>query len=260
MHETAMITGCTRGIGLALAREFAAHGHPLILVAADANELAKLSTELIAAHGITLHAIPADLEAAGAEDEIFQRIGAYGLVVEILVNHAGHGFRGKSWELEIGQDLSMVKLNLEAMLRLTRMFLPPMMARGRGRILNTVAGPGVHAGSLLNVHRATKAFVLSHSEGLAEELKDTGVTVTALCAGPTDDDIESGGSGGVAEAASRTDPALPRKAAEAGYRGLMAGERVVKIDEVTREEPSLQTGQTRVESGRTTGLSQRTGA
>jgi short-subunit dehydrogenase len=255
MNKTALIIGCTSGIGLALAREFAAHGHPLILVAPDANELAKLSTELISAHGITLHAIPADLEAAGAEDEISQRIGAYGLVVEILVNHAGHGFRGKSWELEIEQDLSMVRLNIEAMLRLTKMFLPPMISHGRGRILNTAAGPVADAGSLMNVYLATRSFVRSYSEGLAEELKDTGVTVTALCAGPTDDDMGTGGDGGEAEAASRADPALPRKAAEAGYRGLMAGERVVKVDEVKQEELTKPTEQAGGETERKAGLS-----
>lgn len=102
----------------------------------------------------------------------------------------------------------MVKLNIETMLRLTKIFLPPMIAHGRGRILNLAAERGENAGGLLNVQLATKAFVRSYGEGLAEELKETGVTVTTLCAGTTDDET----------------------AAEAGYRGLMAGERRVTVD------------------------------
>lgn len=236
MNETALITGCTRGIGLELAREFARHGHPLILVAADANELARLSTELISAHGITLHAIPADLEAAGAEEELFQRIGAYGLVVEILVNHAS---RGKSWEPGIEQDLAMVRLNIEAMLRLTNLCLPPMIAHGRGRILYTASGPDHEAGTLPNLYQATKAFVRSYSGNLAAELKDSGVTVTMLCAGPMERDLSNEGAGAEAEAGPLPDPTSPRQVAEAAYQALMAGERIASPDAAGSEgEPA----------------------
>lgn len=232
MNETALITGCTSGIGLELAHEFARHGHPLILVGADANELARLSTELISAHGITLHAIPADLEAAGAEEELFQRIGAYGLVVEILANTAGRGIRGKSWELGIEQDLAVVRLNLEAMLRLTKLCLPPMIARGRGRILYTACGPDHEAGALPNLYQATSAFVRSYSENLAEELKDSGVTVTTLCAGPMECDLSShdGGPGAETETGPLPNPNSPRRVAEAAFQALMAGERIASPD------------------------------
>lgn len=238
MNETALITGCTRGIGLELAHEFARHGHPLILVAEDANELARLSTELISAHGITLHAIPADLEAAGAEEELFQRVGAYGLVVEILVNHASRGIRGKSWELGIEQDLAMVRLNIEAMLRLTKLCLPPMIAHGRGRILYTASGPDHEAGALPNLYQATKAFVRSYSENLAAELKDSGVTVTTLCAGPMECDLSNEDEGGEAGAESKAEadagslpnPTSPRQVAEAAYQALRAGERIARPD------------------------------
>lgn len=227
MNETALITGCTSGIGLHLAREFAKNGHPLVLVAPDANELAELSKELIAEHGIAVHAIPADLEAAGAEEELHQRVGAYGVVVEILVNNAGHGFRGRSWELELEQDLSMIRLNIEAVVRLTRLFLPPMIAHGRGKILNTASVAGFEPGPMLNVYHSTKAFVLSYSEGLAVELEGTGVTVTALCPGPTDTDFfPKAGMLGV-KAFQQGNLMAPQDVAEAGYKGVMSGELIV---------------------------------
>lgn len=228
MNETALITTCTSGIGLELAHEFARQGHPLVLVAPDANELARLSTELISAHGITLHAIPADLDAAGAEDEIHQRVAAYGLVVEILVNHASHGIPGKSWELEIEQDLSRVKRNIESMLRLTALFLPPMVAHGRGRLLYTTSAPCCHAGTLTTLDRATMAFLLSYSGNLAEELKDSGVTVTTLCAGPIAGDLSPGDGNAGADAGPLPDAISPRQLAGAAYQALMAGERIAR--------------------------------
>jgi short-subunit dehydrogenase len=227
MNETALITGCTSGIGLHLARQFAKHGHPLVLVAPDAAELAALGEELIRTYGVTLYSFPTDLEAFGAEDEIFRRVTTDGAVVEILVNNAGHGFRGKSWELSIEQDLSMVRLNIEAVIRLTKLFLPSMIANGRGRILNTASVAGFEPGPMLNVYHATKAFVLSYSEGLSVELEGTGVTVTALCPGPTDTDFFPKAGMTHVKAFQEGNLMAPQEVAEAGYKGLMEGDMIV---------------------------------
>jgi short-subunit dehydrogenase len=227
MTGTALITGCTRGIGLHLAHQFAKHGHPLVLVAPDAGELANLAEELSASYGITACSIPSDLEAFGAEDEIFRRVTGDGVGVEILVNNAGHGFRGKSWELSIEQDLSMMRLNIETVLRLTKLFLPPMVANGHGKILNTASVAGFEPGPMLNVYHATKAFVLSYSEGLSVELEGSGVTVTALCPGPTDTDFFTKADMIGVKAFQQGNLMAPQDVAEAGYKGLMEGEMIV---------------------------------
>src|SRR5204862_2973901 len=121
--------------------------------------------------------------------EILDELTAAGEAVEILVNNAGHGFRGNWWQIPVQQDISMVALNIEAVLRLTKLFLPPMLQRGRGRILNTASIAGFQPGPLLATYHATKAFVLSWSEALAIELEKQPITVTALCPGATDTDF-----------------------------------------------------------------------
>jgi hypothetical protein len=144
--------------------------------------------------------------------------------VHILVNNAGHGHRGKSWEIPIEQDISMVRLNIEAVLRLTKLFLPPMLRRERGRILNTASVAGFEPGPLLNVYHSTKAFVLSWSEALSVELEKTGVTVTALCPGPTDTDFFPKADMLDTRAFQKASVAAPQDVAKAGYEGLMKEE------------------------------------
>src|SRR5690242_12833107 len=170
--ETALITGSSSGIGLHLAHEFAKHGHPLVLVAPVLAELQDVAADIQAKHNVAVEVIARDLEQEAAPQEIFDQLSGRGTKIDILVNNAGHGFRGKSWEISIEQDLSMVRLNIEAVLRLTKCFLPPMLQRRRGRILNVGSIAGFNPGPLLNVYHATKAFVNSWSEALATELKD----------------------------------------------------------------------------------------
>jgi len=145
--------------------------------------------------------------------------------VEILVNNAGHGHRGKFQDISIEQDLSMVRLNIEAVLRLTKLFLPPMLARKRGRILNTASVAGFEPGPLLAVYHATKAFVLSLSEALATELEKTGVTLTALCPGPTDTDFFP--KADMMETRAFQHAMAPQDVAKAGYNACMEGERII---------------------------------
>lgn len=201
----ALVTGCTSGIGLHLAREFASRGHDLILVAPEEQELEELAIELGATRGTRCHLIARDLEQESAADEIYEFIREKGLEVDILANNAGHGYRGKFWANDIGRDLSMVNLNICAVLRLTKLILPLMLTRGSGSILNTASIPGCDQGPLLAVYQATRAFVISWSEALAAEVADSGVTITALCTGPT---------------ASTS----PQEVARAGYEGLMRGD------------------------------------
>lgn len=223
-NPTALITGASSGIGLHLAHEFARHGHPVVITAPVEAELQAAAEEFRTQHGVTAHVIAADLENPEAPQAIFDALEAAGIEVDILVNNAGHGFYGKWWEQPIENDLSMVRLNVEAVLRMAKLFLPPMLARGRGRILNTASIVGFMPGPLQNTYSATKAFVLSWSEALATELEDTPITVTALCPGATDTDFfEKGGSKNI-KARQSSNVMAPQEVAKLGYDALMAEE------------------------------------
>lgn len=225
--ETALVTGCTSGIGLHLAREFAAHGHDLVLVAPVEEELHQLRGELTAAHGISARAIPMDLEFEDSAADVFEILQDAGITVDILVNNAGLGFRGKFWENPIEMDESTVQLNIIAPLKLTKLFLPPMIARGHGRIMNTASVAGFEPGPMLAVYHATKAFLLSWSEALAVELENTGVHMTILCPGPTDTDFFPKADMVDVTAFQKAKVMSPQEVAKAGYHGLMHQELLI---------------------------------
>jgi uncharacterized protein len=222
--ETALITGASSGIGLHLAHEFAQHGHPLILVAPVEMELQAIGTKIRDTYGVSVRVIARDLEDPNAAQDIFLELQQGGLPVHILVNNAGQGFRGKWWEIPIEIDLSMIRLNIEAVLRLTKLFVQPMIERGRGRILNTASIAGFEPGPMLAVYHATKAFVLSWSEALATELQDTDITVTALCPGPTDTDFFPKAGMMSTRAFQGKNMMAPQDVAKVGYKGLMSRE------------------------------------
>jgi short-subunit dehydrogenase len=189
MKETVLLTGCTSGIGLHLAHQFASNAHPLILVAPGEAELQTLASVLTSRYNARVRWIAKDLEMGNAAEEIHDELQADGVQVDILANNAGHGFHGNTWEIPIETHLSIIRLNVEAVVRLTNLFLPPMVARGSGRIFITASVAGFEAGPTVNVYHASKAFVLSYAEGLSVELEKTGVSVTALCPGATDTDF-----------------------------------------------------------------------
>ncbi|MEN3943214.1 SDR family oxidoreductase [Prosthecobacter sp. SYSU 5D2] len=223
-YDNVLITGASSGIGLHLAHQFASHGHPVVLVARQQPELDALAAELTGLYGQPARAIAKDLEKPESAQELYDELLAEAVDIGILVNNAGHGFRGKSWELTIEQDLSMVRLNIEAVLRLTKLFLPGMIARDHGRILNTASVAGFEPGPMLNVYHATKAFVLSWSEALAVELEGTAITVTALCPGPTDTDFFPKADMVAVRGVQKASVMAPQDVAKAGYEGLLKGE------------------------------------
>ncbi len=222
--ERALITGSSSGIGLHLAHQFAEHGHPLVLVAPVQAELEHVAAQIRSEHGVEVLAIGRDLEQPNAAQEIFDELRRRAIDVHILVNNAGHGFRGKSWEIPIEKDISMLRLNIEAPLRLTKLFILPMLQREQGRILNTASVAAFEPGPLLNVYHSTKAFLLSWSEALAIELEGTGVTVTALCPGPTDTDFFPKAGMLDTRAFQKASVSAPQDVAKAGYDALMSGE------------------------------------
>ena len=225
--ETALITGASSGIGLHLAKEFARHKHPMVLVAPVASELEEIAAELQSAGAMSVRTIAKNLEKPEAPQEIFDALSGDLIYIDILVNNAGCAHRGKFWEISIEDDMSILRLNIQAVLRLTKLFLPAMIEHRQGRVLNVASVAGFEPGPLMAVYHASKAFVLSFSEALATELTDTGVTCTALCPGPTDTDFfEKSGMVG-ARMFQKTNLMAPQDVAKAGYAGLMAGERVI---------------------------------
>lgn len=218
---TTLITGASSGIGMHMAHHFAVHGHALILVAPQKDELHALAEELRLKYHAEVYVLPADLEQADSAEHIFNEVSNLGLHVDVLVNNAGHGYRGKSWEIPIETDLSILRLNVEAVLRLTKLFLPPMITRGHGHLLNTASVAGFEPGPLLNVYHASKAFLLSWSEALATELKDTGVKVTILCPGPTDTDFFPKAEMENVYGFQKANLMAPQDVAKAAYDGMM---------------------------------------
>jgi short-subunit dehydrogenase len=181
----ALVTGASGGIGLETARLLAARRHDLVLVARRAAELERLGADLTAAHGVTVTSLATDLGVPGAADALADQLDARALAVDVLVNNAGVGQFGPFVEADAAQQAGMVELNVVALTTLTRRLVPAMVRRGQGRLLNVASTAAFFPGPLMAVYYATKAYVLSLSEALAEELRGTGVTVTALCPGPT---------------------------------------------------------------------------
>jgi short-subunit dehydrogenase len=225
--ETTLITGASSGIGLHMAHEFARHAHPLVLVAPVEAELQAVAAQISERYGIVPRNIAADLEQPSSVEHIYQTLASSGVSVDILVNNAGHGFRGQWWEQPIENDLSILRLNVEAVLRLTKLFLRPMLQRGRGRLLNVASIAGFEPGPLLAAYHASKAFILSWTEALAIEIEDTPVTVTALCPGPTDTDFFPKADMLGTRAFQGSNVMAPQDVAKAGYEALMRGELIV---------------------------------
>ncbi len=221
MKNTALITGASSGIGLELARIHAEKGGDLIVVARSADKLDALKTELEATHSVTVLPIVADLSVPAAAQEVYAKVKEAGIQVEYLVNNAGFGLRGKFHELPWQRQHQMMQLNMIALSELTYLFLPDFVARNSGRILNNSSTASLLPGPLQAVYFANKAYVASFSNALAEELRDTNITVTNLMPGATET--------GFAKASGMEDTALfdkafsARSVAEDGYNAMLAG-------------------------------------
>jgi hypothetical protein len=216
---TALITGASGGIGLELARIFAREGYRVVLVARNEKRLKEIAQELRPAES---EVIALDLSLPGAAEEIHGKTSK----VDVLVNNAGFGVFGKFVEKGLAEELNMMQLNMTALVILTRLYLPSMIAAGSGKIMNLASTAAFQPGPLMAIYFATKAFVLSFSEAIANELEGTGVTVTALCPGPTTSDFQERAqmqNSGLVKGRKMMDA---RAVAEAGYRALMAGKRI----------------------------------
>jgi short-subunit dehydrogenase len=226
-RQTALITGASGGIGLELARRFAAGGYDLVLVARSTARLEELAGEL-RKHGGAVLVLAKDLAKPESPEEVFRELEAAGVAVDVLVNNAGFATYGPFVETDLGRELEELQLNVVTLTHLTKKLLPGMLARRRGGVLNLASTAGFQPGPLMAVYYATKAYVISFSEALAEELSGTGVAVSVLCPGPTATGFQKragmeasklfSGMLQVADAAA---------VARAGYEGFRAGKRIV---------------------------------
>ncbi len=225
-RRTAVITGAWSGIGRELGFLFARDGYDLVLVARSGAKLAELAEQLKRQHGTSVWVLAKDLSNPAAPDEIYSELAARSVTVDVLVNNAGFGTRGPFWETSLAAELEMMHVNMVALTHLTKLFLKGMLDRRSGKILNVASTAGFQPGPLMAVYYATKAYVLSFTEALSNELKGFGVSVTALCPGPTET--------GFSQRAGMGDSRLfrggtmdARTVAQIGYRALMQGKPVV---------------------------------
>ncbi|MGP0091772.1 MAG: SDR family NAD(P)-dependent oxidoreductase [Xanthobacteraceae bacterium] len=219
-----LITGASGGIGRQLAEVFAGHGWHLLLSARSRDRLRELAEDLEAAHGVKATVLPADLADPGAPQAIVDALQGQDVDVEILVNNAGLMFEGDFADTALEDHLRLLQVNVVALTALTRLLLEPMLRRSSGRILNVASTGAFVPIPSLAAYAASKAFVLSLTEALSEELKGTGVTATALCPGFTDTDMVRGSPRG------RRLPSLvvmdARSVAQQGYAACLSGKAV----------------------------------
>jgi short-subunit dehydrogenase len=226
MNKTALITGASGGIGLELARLHASKGDNLVLVARSGEKLAEVRDELESKYNVNVRFLVSDLSIRYAAKKVFDEVSNHKIAIDYLINNAGFGDFGLFAESDWDKQERMINLNITALTHLTRLFVPGMISRGEGKILNMSSLAAFTPGPTMSVYFATKAFVLSLSEALNNELKDKGITVTALCPGSTESKFHEVALG---------DPKLVKErkmmtateVADIGYRAMMKGTPVV---------------------------------
>ncbi len=223
-----LITGASTGIGYELAKIFAKEKYNLILVARNIEKLIEIREELQNL-GVNIVIIKKDLSRPESPQELFNEIAEKNIEVDILINNAGFGLLGPFNELDINAQLEMIQLNITSLVQITYLFLPKMIEKRSGKIMNVASTAAFQPGPYMAIYYATKSFVLSFSEAIYAELKSKGITVTALCPGPTKTEFQK--RAGMENINLERAKLLPymsaEKVAQIGYKGLMKGKRVV---------------------------------
>ncbi len=224
--KTALITGASSGIGSEFARVCAQKGHPLVLVARDKLALSNLAEELKAKYNIPSRILAKDLSRPEAPAEIYEELARDSVKIDILINNAGVGVGGFFKDTDLEAELAMIRLNITALTHLTKLFLRDMVRRGSGKILNVASTAAFQPGPTMSIYYASKAYVLSFSEAIAEELRGTNITVSCLCPGPTTSNFQSraGIEGIRLLKRTKMDAAT---VAKIGYEGLMKKRRLI---------------------------------
>jgi uncharacterized protein len=220
--STVLITGASGGIGYELAKLFARDHHNVVLVARSGDKLAEVATELRAL-GVTVHTYALDLAAAAASKTLFEQVQGSGLIIDILVNNAGFGALGEFAKMPEQEIVGQIQLNVTALTELTRLFLPAMLKRRSGRVMNVASTAGFQPGPLMAVYYATKAYVISLSEAIANEVRNSGVTVTCFCPGATHTGFAKRAGNEKTRVFKKFGAMSAEKVALDGYRAVMEG-------------------------------------
>ena len=228
MGNTALVTGASSGIGAELARYHASKGADVVLVARSEDKLNKLKSELESANGIIATVIAADLAQPDSAEKIFAATEAAGMQIDTLINNAGFGGHGKFHERDLAKDQAMMQVNMVSLVNLTHLYLKGMVSRNVGKILHVASTAAFMPGPLQAVYYATKAFVVSFSQAIAQELEGTNITSTVLCPGAVATGFVAAGD---LEGIKIWDKAAtPESVAKCGYEAMLKGD-LIKINE-----------------------------
>ena len=236
MAEYALITGASNGIGMELARIAASKSINLIILARNAEKMMQLRTELETLYSVKVLAVGCDLAEPDTVEKIAALLNGRGIVPDILINNAGFGMYGTFDRIGADTEESMIQLNIASLTTLTKIIYRQMRSRGKGKILNVSSIAGFMPGPWMAVYHATKAYVLSFSEALAAEAKGSGVTVTALCPGPTATNFENRASTGAGIKVFQKFGKLPtaKEVAEYGWKSMIKGKTVAVHGTINR--------------------------
>jgi uncharacterized protein len=225
--STALITGASGGIGYELAKLLAKDHHNLVLVARNGPRLGQIADELQRQFGIKVTTVALDLTEPDSPRSLFAQLQSDGIAVDILINNAGYGKFGEFAAIPVEDSLGQIQLNITALTYLTRLFLGPMLERRSGKIMNVASTAGFQPGPLMAVYYATKAYVISFSEALANEMAGKGVSVTCLCPGATETDFAARAGNDKTRLFKSLRPMDAKTVARVGYRGLLKGKTLV---------------------------------
>ncbi len=220
----ALITGASGGIGYEIAKELARRGFNTVLVSRNREKLIKVKAELEREFGVSAVVVVKDLSEENSAVELFEEVKKRGIDVEILVNNAGFGVYGKFSETNLEKEIAMIKLNVLSLTVLTKLFLKDMIEKGRGKILNVASIAGFQPVPLLAVYSATKSYVVSFTNAVAEEVRGSGVSITCLAPGPTDTSFFV--RAGADESKLTQKMMSPDKVARIGVKAMMKGKRI----------------------------------
>jgi uncharacterized protein len=225
--QTALITGASAGIGYELAKLFAKNRFNLVLVARNGPKLSRFADELQRHYGVSAKSMAVDLSWPQGPYSLFDDVKHSGTQIDVLVNNAGYGKFGEFAKMPLEDDIGMIQLNMVTLTVFTKLFLGPMLERRYGKIMNVASTAGFQPGPMMAVYYATKAYVISFSEAIANELKGSGVTITCLCPGATDTEFQKRAGMENTVLVKKLKPMDAETVARAGYEGLMSGKTLI---------------------------------
>ena len=226
MKKTALITGASNGIGLELAKIHASKGGDLVLVARNKSKLDELKAELEKQFKVSVYVIVKDLSATNSAQEVYEETTKQNIQIDYLINNAGFGDFGMFAETDWNKELQMINLNITTLTQFTKLYLRDMEKRRSGKIMNVASTAAFQSGPTMAVYCATKAYVLSFTEAVSNEVSDKGITMTALCPGATETGFQA--VGGMGESKLFKDKKLPtaKEVADYGYKSMIKGKTV----------------------------------